>query len=66
MFIQATQFTRMSLIWRVLCLIIVVEGSVVHKEEAMTDFIFHQSNPPCRDLNTTKELRPCTVTNQED
>ena len=36
-----------------------------HKEEALTDFILHQSNPPCRDVDTTKELRPCTVTNQD-
>ena len=32
----------------------------------MTDFILHQSNPPCRDVNTNNELKPCTLTNQED
>ena len=37
-----------------------------HKMEAMTDFILHQSNPPCRDMNTNNELKPCTLTNQED
>ena len=37
-----------------------------HKEEALTDFIIHQSYPPCRDMDRTKELRPCTVTNQKD
>ena len=37
-----------------------------HKMEAMTDFILHQSNPPCRDVNTNNELKPCTLTNQED
>ena len=43
-----------------------MEGSVGHKLEAMTDFILHQSNPPCRDVNTNNELKPCTLTNQED
>ena len=47
-------------------MMIVVEGSMVHKEEAMTDFILHQTNPPCRDVNKTRGLKPCTVTNQED
>ena len=65
MVIQA-QFTSMSIIWRVLCLITVVEGSVSHKREAMKGFILHQSNPPCRDVDTNRELKPCTLTNQDD
>ena len=56
----------MSAVWRVLYLIFVVEGNVGHKMEAMSDFILHQSNPPCRDVNTNNELKPCSLTNQED
>ena len=56
----------MSPEWGVLYLIFVVEGTVNHKKEAMRGFILPQSNPPCRDVNTTNELKPCTVTNQED
>ena len=37
-----------------------------HKREAMRGFILHQSNPPCRDVDTNKQLKPCTLTNQDD
>ena len=50
--------------WRALCLICVVKGSVNYMK-AMRGFILHQSNPPCRDLNADKRI-PCTVTGQED
>ena len=56
----------MSPLWRVLYLIFVVEGSVSHQREAMRGFILHQSNPPCRDVDTNKQLKPCTLTNQKD
>ena len=56
----------MSPVWGILYLTFVVEGTVNHKKEAMRGFILHQSNPPCLDLNTNNELKPCTVTNQED
>ena len=56
--------------WRVLYLVFImfmVEGSVFHKEAAMRGFILHQSNPPCRDVNTTAyEGLPYTLTGQED
>ena len=32
----------------------------------MTSFILHQSHPPCRDIDTRKELVPCTINNPED
>ena len=44
----------------------VVKESASHKMEAMTDFILHQSNPLCRDVNKNHELKPCTLTSQED
>ena len=53
----------MSPLWRVLCVIFVVES---HQKEAMRSFILHQSNPPCRDVDTNKERKPCTLTNQYD
>ena len=37
-----------------------------HKRGAMRGFILHQSNPPCGDVDTNKELKPCTLTNQDD
>ena len=55
----------MSSMWIVLCVILVVEGSANHKQDAITGFILHQSNPPCRDVDTNK-LIPCTLTGQED
>ena len=51
--------------WRVLYSILMVEGSVNYKKEAMRGFILHQPNPPCRDVDTNK-LIPCTVTGQDD
>ena len=36
------------------------------KREAMRGLILHQSNPPCRDVDTNKQLKPCTLTNQDD
>ena len=36
-----------------------------HKKAAMTGFILHQSNPPCRNANVNKRI-PCTLTGQED
>ena len=36
------------------------------KIEAMTFFILHQSHPPCHDVDTRKELVPCTINNPED
>ena len=56
---------RMSPMWRVLYSILMVEGSVNYKKEAMRGFILHQPNPPCRDVDTSK-LIPCTVTGQDD
>ena len=56
----------MSLILIVVYGVFVVEGSLSHKREAMRSFILHQSNPPCRDVNANNQLRPCTLTNQED
>ena len=32
----------------------------------MTSFILHQSHPPCHDVDTRKELVPCTINNPED
>ena len=32
----------------------------------MRGFILHQSNPPCHDVDTNKELKPCTLTSQDD
>ena len=37
-----------------------------HQREVMRGFILHQSNPPCRDVDTNRELKPCTLTNQKD
>ena len=37
-----------------------------HKKAAMRGFILHQSNPPCHDVDTNKELKPCTLTSQND
>ena len=37
-----------------------------HQREVMRGFILHQSNPPCRDVDTNKELKPCTLSNQND
>ena len=37
-----------------------------HQREAMRGFILHQSNPPCRDVDTNKERKACTLTNQDD
>ena len=51
--------------WRVLYSILMVEGSVNYKKEAMRGFILHQPSPPCRDVDTNK-LIPCTVTGQDD
>ena len=62
---RAEQFTRMLSMLRVMFLIVVVEGIVSNKMEAMRGFILHQSNPPCRDVETNK-LMPCTLTGQED
>ena len=55
----------MSSMWIVLCFVLVVEGSASHEKEAIRGFILHQSNPPCRDVDTNK-LIPCTLTGQED
>ena len=53
--------------WGVLYLVFMVKGSVLYKEAAMRGFILHQSNPPCRDVNTTAyQGLPCTLTDQED
>ena len=52
-------------IWILLCFVHVVEGSANHENEAIRGFILHQSNPPCRDVDTNK-LIPCTLTGQED
>ena len=60
------QFITMSLILIVIYGVFVMEKSVSHKMEAMRGFIFHQSNPPCRDVNTKNELKTCTLTNQKD
>ena len=49
-----------------LYLIFVVEVTESQKEEALTGFILHQSNPQCRDVDPNKELKPCTLTSQED
>ena len=51
--------------WRVLYFIVVVQGSLNNQKAAMRGFILHQSNPPCRDVDTNK-LIPCTLTNQDD
>ena len=51
--------------WIVQCFLLVVEGSASHEKEAIRGFILHQSNPPCRDVDTNK-LIPCTLTGQED
>ena len=32
----------------------------------MRGFILHQSNPPCGDVDTSKERIPCTLTSQDD
>ena len=44
----------------------VAEGIVIPDYEAMTGFILHRSNPPCRDVDTNKELKPCTLSSLED
>ena len=44
----------------------VAEGIVIPDYEAMTGFILHLSNPPCRDVDTNKELKPCTLSSLED
>ena len=49
-----------------MCVILVVDGDLSHKKEAMRGFILHQSNPPCHDVDTNKELIPCTLSKQED
>ena len=51
--------------WILLSLVLVEEGSANHEKEAIRGFILHQSNPPCRDVDTNK-LIPCTLTGQED
>ena len=51
--------------WRALYFEFLVQGNVID-EEAMTGFILHQSNPPCRDVDTNKELKPCTLSSLED
>ena len=56
----------MSLIWKALYFVFLVEGDVIDEGEAMTGFILHQSNPPCRDVDTNKELQPCTLSSLED
>ena len=36
-----------------------------HQREAMRGFILHQSNPPCRDVETNS-FKPCTLSDQDD
>ena len=55
-----------SPLWIVIYVIFVLEASVGHKEEALRGFILHQYNPPCRDVDTNKKLKPCTLTTQEN
>ena len=58
-------FTIMSPMWRVLYVIFVVEESVSQQREAVRGFILHQSNPPCRDVETNI-FKPCTLSDQGD
>ena len=51
--------------WKALYFAFLVQGNVID-DEAMTGFILHQSNPPCRDVDTNKELKPCTLSSLED
>ena len=51
--------------WILLSFVLVEEGSANHEKEAIRGFILHQSNPPCRDVDTNK-LIPCTLAGQED
>ena len=55
----------MSPMWKALYLVFLVKGNVID-DEAMTGFILHQSNPPCRDVDTNKDLKPCTLSSLED
>ena len=55
----------MSPMWKALYFVFLVQGNVID-DEAMTGFILHQSNPPCRDVDTNKELKPCTLSSLED
>ena len=57
---------RMSPMWAVIYFLFVAKGNVIPDDEAMTGFILHQSNPPCRDVDTNKELKPCTLSSLED
>ena len=52
--------------WAAIYFLFVAEGNVIPNDEAMTSFILHQSNPPCRDVDTNKELKPCTLSSLED
>ena len=56
----------MSPVWAAIYFLFVAEGNVIPDDEAMTGFILHQSNPPCRDVDTNKELKPCTLSSLED
>ena len=55
----------MSPMWKALYFVFLVEGIVID-EEVMRGFILHQPNPPCRDVDTNKELKPCTLSSLED
>ena len=55
----------MSLLWRVLYLIFVVEGSVSHQRKVIRGFILHQYNQLCRDVETNS-FKPCTLSDQDD
>ena len=47
-------------------LIFLVCGMSCDKIETMTSFSLHQSHPPCHDVDTRKELVPCTINNPDD
>ena len=55
----------MSPMWKALYFVFLVQGNVID-DEAMTGFILHRSNPPCRYVDTNKELKPCTLSSLED
>ena len=57
---------RISPVWAAIYFLFVAEGNVIPDDEAMTGFILHQFNPPCRDVDTNKELKPCTLSSLED
>ena len=56
----------MSPVWAAVYFLFVAEGNVIPDDEAMTGFILHQNNTPCHEVDTNKELKPCTLSSLED